>query len=982
MWAKQAHINSAMSQPLRHFYTAIKAGYTHKEIKEIVLQAPIIPDNEIEHSQLPVATRNRLELSEARTTAILNTVIDGIITINRNGIVETFNPAAQRIFGYRSDEVIGQNVKMLMPTPFHQAHDGYLGNYLTSGNAKIIGIGREVVGLRKNGATFPMDLSVSEMRVEGERYFAGIVRDISQRKKDEKALMDAKEEADLANQSKSSFLANMSHEIRTPMNAIIGMSHLALKTELNAKQQDYLSKIQSSAHSLLGIINDILDYSKIEAGKLSMESIEFRLDEVLDHLATVTSIKAEEKGLELLFSRSPELPNVLVGDPLRLGQILVNLTNNAIKFTDQGEVFMKVELASVEKDRKQLRFTIQDTGIGMTEEQLAKLFKSFSQADATTTRKYGGTGLGLSISKRLVEMMDGDIWAHSSAGEGSTFTFTAWFGHHERRGTRDALLLANLKGMRVLVVDDNETSRIILSEILESLSFSVKTVNSGPEALDELEMDSSSHGEDRYQIALIDWKMPRMTGIEVIRRIRESALISSPPKLILVTAYGREEIIDEANANGVEGIMLKPVNPSLVLDTIMNALGKERSPGALFHEPVLRDVDVISGILGAKALLVEDNHINQQIAVELLEEHGIVVSIANNGQECIEMVQADSFDIVLMDIQMPVMDGLEATRRIRQDPEFNTLPILAMTAHAMAGDSEKSLEAGMNGHLTKPIDPDLLFEALAQWIPKRNRSGLVPEKSKAEAEKEADEKKKEIADSSFDLPESIAGIDLTAGLKQVRGNRTLLLKLLREFQEDYKEISIQIKEMLNQKDFTTAMRMVHTIKGVSASIGAGPLSAAAARMENCLKEQSYDRLDSLYSDFAEEMEPLMLGLSSIARKSEALKQENDNAPEENGIDQVDKAVMQPLLSELAKLLDAGHSTKSLAAMKNIRQNGGSAMGSSLDAIETLVDDFEYEEALELLQNLSTSLDIELESPLCQETFQNIISSNDKNISKK
>ncbi|SLM31349.1 PAS domain-containing protein (fragment) [Desulfamplus magnetovallimortis] len=943
-------------------------GFSPEEAALLIDIARIV-DAELERTHLlkankeAVENRKRLEMSEARTTAILNTVIDGIVTINHHGIIEVFNPAAQRLFGYQSNEVIGHNVKILMPQPFHGAHDGYLHNYLESGNARIIGIGREVIGRRKDGTTFPMELAVSEMHSEGKRYFTGIVRDISQRKIDEQTLIQAKKEAELANKSKSNFLANMSHEIRTPMNAIIGMSHLVLKTELTNKQQDYITKIQSSAHALLGIINDILDFSKIEAGKLSMESIEFRLDEVLNHLATIISIKAEEKGLELLFSRSPALPNVLTGDPLRLGQILVNLTNNAIKFTETGEVVVTAEPAREEKDRKELRFIVKDTGIGMTKEQSAKLFQAFSQADTTTTRKYGGTGLGLSICKRLVEMMDGTIGVKSSVGEGSTFTFTAWFGHKKSLGKTDKLLSSSLKGMRVLVVDDNQTSRTILKEIMESMSFVVKTVNSGPEAIDELELDSRNNLEHGYKIVLIDWKMPRMTGVEAIRRIRKSPLIPLPPKLILVTAYGREEIIEEATSAGIDGIILKPVNPSLVLDTIMNTFAEdgEQIRDVARPQPIIRDVDAIKGMLGAKALLVEDNHINQQIAVELLEEHGIDVTVASNGEEAIEMIKSNSFEIVLMDIQMPVMDGLTATRNIRrlQGSHYRELPILAMTAHAMAGDRQKSLDAGMNDHLTKPIDPDALFDALVRWIPRRDRKLPLPDRLEQKTE------------PSVDLPESIPGIDLTIGLKQVRGNRKLFAKLLREFNEDYRDVTTRIKNLMKKKDIASVQRLVHTIKGVSASIGAAQLSVAAADIENILKNGKHDdhhNFDLLFTYFEDNITQVMTGLSLLSltkasdiHEKKAGFEEPLNDTLTDTLEDIDTILLQQLFNELAGFLDAGHATRSSSTLEQICTLGGHTIASQFDGIKVLIDDFEYEEALEALRKLSTTLNITLEN---------------------
>ena len=874
-----------------------------------------------------------------RAVEQLESVNSVIMRWDTNGNVTSLNKFGQDQFGYSEDEILGQPLVGTIVADEGQTAqqlklmiDDILDNpneYIANENENICKNGDIVWMLWRNKPLKGPDGELEEI--------LSIGLDISDRKEMEGKLADAKEIAEEATRAKSDFLANMSHEIRTPMNAIIGMSHLCLGTDMQPRQRDYIEKVYGSAQSLLGIINDILDFSKIEAGKLEMEAIPFRLDEVLNNLGNLIAIKAQEKGLELLFDTHPDVPRALVGDPLRLGQILLNLCGNAVKFTEEGEIIVRTEPVRVTDDEVEIKVSVQDTGIGMTPEQCDKLFQSFSQADTSTTRKYGGTGLGLTISKKLVEMMGGNIRVESEPGKGSAFIFNAVLGRAADMETiKETAALSDLEKLKVLLVDDVASAREMLQTTLESFSFRVTCVASGKAALEAI---AAAPSEDPYKLVLMDWKMPKMDGLEASRRIKNMPELADMPTIIMVTAYGREDVMQQAEEVGLEGFLIKPVTPSTLLDTIMGVVGKQggfRKAGRSEDDWKIQTLD---SIRGAHVLLAEDNKINQQVAEELLAQAGLKVTIANNGREAVEILEdKNEFEAVLMDMQMPEMDGYEATRTIRKKPEFADLPIIAMTANVMAGDREKCLEAGMNDHVAKPIEPDKLFKTLVQWIQPQN-SDEPPSEFEPIVNKVADE----------GLPGSLEGIDIEDGLRRVGGNRKLYRKLLADFFQDHGDDIQSIRRALDKDDLETAQRIAHTIKGVSGSIGAGDLHREATSLDTAFKEKQQDRYPELLARLEDTLASVMQGLEVLS-VSAAL--EEQPAGKGGAVDLVD---ILPLLAELETLLDE-MDPEAEDKVADLKAQLGS--GDHLKLVNTLskkVGEFEFEDARKILANLRKSL---------------------------
>ncbi|WP_322044217.1 response regulator [Paraburkholderia sp. J67] len=891
-----------------------------------------------------VSVRAELEQALLEQKAVLEHTPVGICFVKDRTIVRC-NSGFEKLFGYDKGEPVGKSTRILYGSDqeWEAAGADYkvIADNVYVGDAHFVRKDGTQIWCADHGAALdPQDLS------KGSVWTA---LDVTGRKRAEEAVRMAKDEAEQASRMKSEFLANMSHEIRTPMNGVIGMSRLALKTDLNPKQRNYVEKIAASAESLLRIINDILDFSKIEAGKVVLEKVPFRLDDILDNLSSLVVLNTEATGVEVVFRVGDNIPPILLGDPLRLSQVLVNLGVNAAKFTRQGEIVVSVTLLEASGTNAILQFSIADTGIGMTESQLAMLFQSFSQADGSITRQYGGTGLGLAISKQLVEMMGGAIDVQSTSGVGSRFTFTTQFEISSEDSARDRSAILSLRDQRVLVVDDNAVACEVLAEMVASFGAKVTTASSGIAALDAL-VAASSAGRP-IDLVLMDWRMPGWDGVVTTRCIRGDARISSTPAILMVTAYSRDDVVAESEGLHIDGFLSKPVSPSDLHDTLLNALypALRNDRAADIHETQQPDgASRLARLAGARVLLVEDNAINREVALEFLAQAPIEVDVACNGSEALERILGAHYDLVLMDIQMPVMDGLSATRKIRAMAGFDSLPIIAMTAHAMAGDRDASRAAGMNDHITKPIDSAGLMHVLLSWIGPLTPKRTVTIPDTGHPAHSAEHRPR------VQLPR-LAGVDWQLALQRTNRNPALLYKLVQNFRADYAQSAQALLDAAqNGGDLKTIEHIAHGLKSSSAYLGAGNLSWLAREVEKAVRRGAGDEALALVPDLAGTLAAVVEGLGQL------------DIPAAPSGDMPDPARLASLMNRLAALLRADDA-RSEEALADLQAAMGTTFpGSEFASLRSAVADIEYGAALKQLEALAVSAGIQLGVSLDQE----------------
>ena len=808
-------------------------------------------------------TMASLALSEARFRGVFD-ALDSCVAIysavddGDDFVFDDINRTVETLEGVRRDALIGERVTKVFPAVREFGLLAALQRVWREGRPESLPVrfyrDERIAGWREN---YLFRLSSGHVVV--------VYEDVSGRKEAEQALIDARRHAEAANEAKSRFLANMSHEIRTPMNAVLGLMQLLQRTPLNALQADYVGKARSAAGTLLGLLNDILDLSRIEAGHLALDSRRFVLEVLLRDLAVVLSAAVERKPVEILFDIDPAVPPVLIGDAQRIKQVLLNLAGNAIKFTERGEVVIGIRALTVDDTHAEVDFQVRDTGIGIRSEHQAHIFEAFMQAETSTTRRFGGTGLGLAISQQLVALMGGSIRLDSTPDRGSTFAFTLPLARNadSRNAEADARPARAQTALRVLIVDDNETAREVLEGMARSLGWQPHGVASGHAALACL--SRTADGNAPYDAVLLDWLMPELDGWQTARTIRSRLPRARIPLIAMVTAHGREQLAEPSRDSSppFDGFLAKPVTPQMLCDAVADATST-RAP----DDPISARTPTDTRLNGLRGLVVEDNPLNQELICELLRQEGAVVSVAGNGCDGLATLRGDTggFDFVLMDVQMPRMDGLEATRALRADARFHDLPVIAMTANALATDRDACLEAGMNDHIGKPFDMEAVIHTIRRHVTRHRADNMAAQRLASLARAHA---ANVPPDPDAPLPEA-DGFDFSNALTRMGGRRALYARALRGYLDNYcGDQPLGIAEALQRQDAAAAQRIAHTLKGLSRTIGAENIGDRAAALESMLRRQPDDpllatalaELENALHQAADVLEPLVKQLT-------------------------------------------------------------------------------------------------------------------------
>ncbi|WP_031483201.1 PAS domain S-box protein [Maridesulfovibrio frigidus] len=881
-----------------------------------------------------------LEESHHRLNDIIEFLPDPTIVIDVSGVVVAWNKAVEDITGVSKEEIIGKgNYEHALPFYGERrpilidlamlSEEDIPPEIYDSAERKGDMLYGEVYVPRAFGGKGAYLWGVACPLRDGAGNIYGSIeclRNVTDRRNVEQELNRAKLSAEAATRAKSEFLANMSHEIRTPMNSIMGLGHLVLSSLLDSTQRDTLEKMMSAADSLLSIIEDILDFSKIEAGRLVLEHTDFQLDDVLNKLCNVVAVKAEQKGLDFVLFVDPDVPYRVIGDPLRLEQILINLTNNAIKFTEEGEVALLISCVSIGDENVRLRFVVRDSGIGLGEEEIIDLFQSFTQADTSTTRRFGGTGLGLAITKSLVELMNGSIHVDSDPGKGSQFEFDAIFEVVESQP--DMTLPFSSSGMNILVIEENFTSRKFIETSLEGMSSAVFAESTGEGGLAFL---GSSLSESRaIDFIFVSQSLPDIDGINVISYIRAIAEFKDVPITLMVRAETSEKSRNMAIERGATNFISKPVTR----DSLHQSVKKELDLSADSQEISESSQEAASfpelKERGVRALLVDDNYLNQQVAYFMLKKFGLNVVVVDNGRKALEALWADPYDIVFMDIQMPEMDGLTATRIIRSDEQYKDLPIIAMTAHAMQGDRKKSLAAGMNDHITKPISPVVILNALNKYV-KSTAFSYVPISHDAELD-------------GIEIPE-VTGIDTAKGLSNVGGNKKGYLRILRGFRNDYSDFAGEISSLIGKKEFEKASVRLHSLKGVSGNIGAASLYDSCRLFERALHRLEEKRINAHLSGFVSEMGAVIDGLGELGGV--------ELVESSNFTNDIEKSF--ELINALYSLLEEGNADSYDALEELMKYIDPDRFEGDLQELANHIDNFDFDECCVVLERIAAAL---------------------------